>query len=66
MIRQAAAVTVESEKLQSAIVRGETVDHEQLVRLSNLQARLIRQLGIKSGKADDGPDLAAYLGSRAG
>ena len=61
-IRQLAAVIVESEKLQAAIVKGEAVNHEQLVRLSNLQARLIRQLGIKSaGSASSEPDLAAYL-----
>lgn len=47
MIRQAATVTVESEKLQSKVVRGEPIDHEQLVRLLNLQARLVKQLGIK-------------------
>lgn len=48
LVRQLAAVTVESEKLQSAIVRGETVDHEGLVRLTNLHARLLRQLGVKA------------------
>lgn len=64
LIRQAAAVTVESEKLQGSIVRGEAVDHEQLVRLSNLQGRLLRQLGIKP-KGPSKPDLAEYLRSRA-
>ncbi len=47
LIRQVASVTVESEKLQAAIVKGETVDHENLVRLNNLQARLVKQLDIK-------------------
>ncbi|WP_245463956.1 hypothetical protein [Rhizobium sp. NXC24] len=47
LVRQLAAVTVESEKLQSAIVRGEAVDHETLVRLTNLHARLLKQLGVK-------------------
>lgn len=47
LIRQVAAVTVESEKLQAAIVKGESVDHENLVRLNNLQSRLVRQLDIK-------------------
>ena len=46
MIRQAAAVNVQSEKLQASIVKGEDVDHEKIVRLNNLQARLIKQLGI--------------------
>lgn len=50
-IRQLAAVTIESEKLQSLIVRGEPIDHEALVRLTNLVARLIKQLGIKPASA---------------
>ncbi|RZS82057.1 hypothetical protein EV217_2870 [Phyllobacterium myrsinacearum] len=48
LVRQLAAVTVESEKLQSSIVRGEHVDHESLVRLTNLHARLLKQLGVKA------------------
>lgn len=47
LIRQVAAVTVESEKLQASIVKGESVDPENLVRLNNLQARLVKQLDIK-------------------
>ncbi|ACE89484.1 hypothetical protein RHECIAT_CH0000491 [Rhizobium etli CIAT 652] len=47
LVRQVAAVTVESEKLQAAIVKGEPVDAENLVRLNNLQARLMKQLDIK-------------------
>ncbi|WP_244597450.1 hypothetical protein [Rhizobium hidalgonense] len=47
LVRQVAAVTVESEKLQAAIIRGEAVDAENLVRLNNLQARLVKQLDIK-------------------
>ena len=48
MVRQAAAVTVESENLQSAIVRGENVDTEQLVRLSNVLSRLMNSLTVKA------------------
>lgn len=48
LVRQLAAVTVESEKLQSSIVRGEQVDHESLVRLTNLHARLLKQLGVRA------------------
>ncbi|WP_244487500.1 MULTISPECIES: hypothetical protein [unclassified Aureimonas] len=64
-IRQLAANLVESEKIQAAIVKGEKVDHEQFVRLSNLQARLQRQLGLKAGAAaEEGPTLASLLASR--
>jgi len=48
MIRQLAAVMVECEKLQSQIVRGEKVDHEVLVRLTNLHARLLDKLKMKT------------------
>ena len=47
LIRQAAAVTVQCEKLQSKVIRGEAVDQDELVRLSNLLARLLKQLGVK-------------------
>jgi len=64
-IRQAAGVTLEVEKLQGAIVRGDTIDHEQLVRLSNLQSRLIRQLGIKPGAKKSAAGIDDYLRSKA-
>lgn len=58
LIRQVSAVTVESEKLQASIVKGEDVDPENLVRLNNLQARLIKQLNIKPGSAKGRPRLS--------
>ncbi|MEN3793371.1 hypothetical protein [Fulvimarina sp. MAC3] len=66
LVRHAAAVVLESEALQAAIVRGEDVDHEQLVRVSNVLARLMRDLGVKgTGKQKEpGADLNAYLKSR--
>ena len=64
-VRQAATAQLQSEALQSAIARGERVDTEQLVRLSNLSVRLLTKLGlVKSGNEDDGGDLATYLASR--
>ncbi|WP_244428155.1 hypothetical protein [Sinorhizobium fredii] len=66
LIRQVAAVTVESEKLQAAIVKGETVDHENLVRLNNLQARLVKQLDIKpKGNGKHRKSLADLLAGQA-
>lgn len=68
LVRQLAAVTVESEKLQSSIVRGETVDHEGLVRLTNLHARLLKQLGVKANKTrkrSQAEILAARRGAAA-
>lgn len=64
-IRQLAGVTVEAERLQARIVQGDEVDHEQLVRLSNLQARMIAQLGLRQKKPDEVvPSLAELLAKR--
>ena len=55
IIRQLAGVILHGENMQAAIVRGETVDAEQLVRVANLQSRLQRQLGLGQGKASAAP-----------
>jgi hypothetical protein len=47
LVRQAAAMIVQSEKLQSALLRGELVDVEQLTRLANAATRILSRLGIK-------------------
>jgi trimethylamine:corrinoid methyltransferase-like protein len=47
LTRQAAGMIVQSERLQSAIVRGETVNNEQLTRLANAATRILSRLGIK-------------------
>src|ERR1700734_1602054 len=41
LVRQAAALTVQVEGLQSKIVAGEDVDLEQLTRLSNALSRML-------------------------
>jgi hypothetical protein len=38
---------VQSEKLQAAVLRGEIVDSEQLVRLANAATRILSRLGLK-------------------
>jgi hypothetical protein len=47
LIKQAAAMTVQVEGLQSKIVSGEDVDIEQLTRLSNVLGRTLQRLGLK-------------------
>jgi hypothetical protein len=47
LIRQAAGLTVEAENLQRSIARGEAVNHEDLVRLSNVLGRTLSRLGRK-------------------
>ncbi len=47
LVRQAAALTVQVEALQTKIVAGEDNDHEQLTRLSNVLGRTLQRLGLK-------------------
>jgi hypothetical protein len=47
LVRQAAAMTVQVESLQSKIVAGEDVNLEQLTRLSNVLGRTLQRLGLK-------------------
>jgi hypothetical protein len=47
LIRQAAGLTVEAENMQRSIARGEAVNHENLVRLSNVLGRTLQRLGIR-------------------
>jgi hypothetical protein len=44
LIRQAAGLTVQAEGMQAAIVRGEAIDVEQLVRVTNALARTLNAL----------------------
>ena len=64
-VRQAVSAQLHSEQMQSAIVRGEPVDSDQMVRVSNLSVRLLRSLGLgPAAPAEEEPDLAGYLASR--
>jgi hypothetical protein len=51
LVRQAAAMTVQVESLQSKIVSGDDVDIEQLTRLSNVLGRTLQRLGIRKRTA---------------
>lgn len=64
-VRQAAGVAVQCEQMQSAIVNGDAVDPEQLVRLSNLLVRLLKNVGLgPNAGRDDEPDLSEYLAGK--
>ena len=54
----AAAMIVQSERLQSAVLRGELVDVEQLTRLANAATRILSRLGIKRERRDSTPTIA--------
>jgi hypothetical protein len=47
LVRQAAMLSVQSEKLQGAMIRGEDVDVEQQTRVANSLARTLSRLGIR-------------------
>jgi hypothetical protein len=63
LVRQAAALTVQVEGLQSKIVSGDDVNLEQLTRLSNVLGRTLQRLGIRKRVAP-APTIAEYLAAR--
>ena len=50
LIRQAAGLTLRAEQLQGAIVRGEAVDNDELIRLSSTAKRLLDAIRAKAAK----------------
>jgi hypothetical protein len=67
LIRQAAGFTLRAEQLQAAIVRGEAVDNDELIRLSSTAKRLLEAIRAKANKRKPtGPDcLQQYLAQKA-
>jgi hypothetical protein len=47
LVRQAASLVVQSERLASAAIRGELVSDEQRTRVANALGRTLNRLGIK-------------------
>jgi hypothetical protein len=64
LVRQAAATTMRAEQLQAAIVRGESVASDELVRLSNASARILVALRGKRQARAKGQRLKEYLAAR--
>ena len=61
LVRQAAAMIVQSERLQASILRGEIVDSEQLTRLANVVSRILSRLGVKRSRVQPPSRLDAML-----
>jgi hypothetical protein len=61
LIRQAASLTMRGEQLQAAIVKGEPVDPDELIRLSNTARRCLE--GIQK-REQPKPSLADHLAKR--
>lgn len=65
LVRQAAALALRCEQLQAAIVRGETVDDDLLVRISGTAKRLLGAIAVKSdGRKPAGPTMAEYMAAK--
>ena len=65
LVRQAAAMIVQSEKLQGEVLRGEIVDCEQLTRLANAATRILSRLSASASARRARRRLAEYLASKA-
>jgi hypothetical protein len=63
IVRQAAGLTLKSEQLQEAIIRGEVIDETLAIRLAGAASRALAKLKAKARKPD-GPTLASYLQER--
>ena len=61
MVRQAAAITLRAEQLQAAIVRGEPVLADELIRLSSEARRILSSLRRRHGSKVEAPSLSALL-----
>jgi hypothetical protein len=66
LVRQAVALQLQAERMQEAIVRGEPVDADQLIRVSSTSKRLLGIIADKTGKRKPaaGPTLAEYLAAK--
>jgi hypothetical protein len=64
LVRSAAALTVQSEKLQAAMIRGEDVSDEQMTRVANSLSRTLHRLGRKRAQKQR-PSLLAQMAEGA-
>lgn len=67
LIRQAAGLTLRAEQMQAAIVRGEPIDNDQLIRISSTAKRILEAISAKAAKRApaEQPNLKDYLASKA-
>jgi hypothetical protein len=63
LVFQAAALVVQSEALNGAMIRGESVDVEQQTRVANALGRTLNRLGIRK-RPSPAPTIAEYLAAR--
>lgn len=66
LVRQAAGLALRAEQLQEAIVRGEPVDNDQLIRISGTSRRILTLLSEKAAKRKArAPTLQDHIAKRA-
>ena len=69
LVRQAAAMTIRAEQAQAALLNGQAVDDDQLVRLSNASTRILTVIAARrSAKAKRPPtieDIQAVIDAAA-
>jgi hypothetical protein len=61
LIRNAASLTLQSERLQAALVAGREVNSEEMMRLANSIVRVLAALRIKRERKEAAPTLSQYL-----
>jgi hypothetical protein len=68
LVRQAAALTVQSENLQAAMIRGEAIDDERMTVIANTLSRLVgrlERLGLQRRAKASVFSVADYLELKA-
>jgi hypothetical protein len=66
LIRQAATLLLKSEQMQEAVVRGEPVDSDALIRMASTAKRVLAAISAKSVKRKPAaPTIADYLARKA-
>ena len=66
LVKQAASITIRAEQLEGEIVAGQSVDSDELIRLTSECRRILATLKSKAAKNQPiGPTLAEYLAERA-
>ena len=64
LVRSAASLTVQSEAMAAAMVRGEPIDPEQMTRVNNALTRTLSALNKRKPAKAAAPDLASHLASK--
>lgn len=66
MIRTAAALTLKSEQMQAALIAGQAIDSDVLIRLASTSRRALAAVSAKAiNRQPGGATLQDYLARRA-